>query len=222
MPTPTTHTTSALRQRPPPGSNSGHRKTGSLGSVGDTSNASSSSRLCDADRAAAPADAAADIADDDTTTCSSSSRGSCSCSSGVNVAGGQAAADAAHTTGVRSTRSRDPWLMARRVAGLHATFVFSGLWHMLIFYFATGLVTPHWLAFFSLQGPIMAAEAVLKHVCVGRWGVALPPLVSVPLTNLLLIVVARPLFFGPCDWSGLCTAMMANVRGGAGGAAHAR
>lgn len=103
--------------------------------------------------------------------------------------------------------------LLRRVVGLHATFVFSGLWHALIFFYATGRVTPHWFAFFSLQGPIMAAEAALKHVAARR-GWALPQLASVLLTNVLLIVVARPLFFGPCDASGLCSAMMDNVRGG--------
>jgi hypothetical protein len=41
--------------------------------------------------------------------------------------------------------------MLRRFAALQATFAFSGLWHLLIFYYATGLVTPHWFLFFSLQ-----------------------------------------------------------------------
>lgn len=99
----------------------------------------------------------------------------------------------------------------RRVSATHATFFVSGLWHMLIFYYATGLVTYHWLAFFTLQGPIMVVEAVLKHYAKAA-GFKLPYAVSVFLTNFLLIVVARPLFFGPCDWSGLCSSMMDNVK----------
>lgn len=98
-----------------------------------------------------------------------------------------------------------------RVAATHATFFFSGLWHMLIFYYATGLVTYHWLTFFTVQGPIMVAETLLKHYA-KKAGFKLPYPVQVFLANFLLIVVARPLFFGPCDWSGLCTAMMDNVK----------
>lgn len=100
----------------------------------------------------------------------------------------------------------------RRIAATHATFAFSGLWHMLIFYYATGLVTYHWPLFFSVQAPIMVAETVLK-LYARRLGLKLPTAVSVSLTNFLLIVVAQPLFFGPCDWSGMCTAMMDNVKG---------
>lgn len=101
--------------------------------------------------------------------------------------------------------------LLRRVAATHATFFFSGLWHLLIFYYATGLVTHHWLLFFSVQAPIMVAETTLKHFA-KKAGFALPVPVAVFLTNFLLIVVARPLFFGPCDWSGMCTAMMDNVK----------
>lgn len=39
----------------------------------------------------------------------------------------------------------------RRLLALQATFAFSGAWHVLIFYYATGLVSWHWFAFFSLQ-----------------------------------------------------------------------
>jgi hypothetical protein len=101
--------------------------------------------------------------------------------------------------------------VVRRVAATHATFFVSGLWHLLIFYYATGMVTYHWLAFFTLQGPIMVVEAVLKQYAKAV-GFKLPYAVSVFLTNFLLILVARPLFFGPCDWSGLCSSMMDNVK----------
>jgi hypothetical protein len=102
--------------------------------------------------------------------------------------------------------------MLRRVAATNATFLVSGLWHMLIFYYATGLVTYHWLAFFTVQGPIMVAEAACKHYA-KQAGFKLPYPASVFLANFLLIVVARPLFFGPCDWSGMCSAMLSNVKG---------
>jgi hypothetical protein len=84
----------------------------------------------------------------------------------------------------------------RRAAAVCATFVFSGLWHVFIWHHhrvgGTGLC---WLTFFSLQGPILVAEAALKGLWLRRWG--LPPLprwVSVPLTNFLLILIASELW----------------------------
>jgi hypothetical protein len=47
-------------------------------------------------------------------------------------------------------------------------------------------------------------------------GFALCRPLAVLLTNLMLIVVARPLFFGPCDWSGLCNAMFSTTRAALG------
>lgn len=111
-----------------------------------------------------------------------------------------------------STKAAKQQVLLRRLAALHATFAFSGVWHALIFYYATGLVTYHWFTFFSIQAPIMAVEAVLVKWAKRR-GLLLPRAVSIFLTNFLLIVVANPFFFGPCDWSGMCTAMMDNVKG---------
>eukprot|EP00775_Hariotina_reticulata_P004246 gene4246-4496_t len=88
----------------------------------------------------------------------------------------------------------------------------QSLWHMLIFYYATGLLTYHWLAFFSVQAPILTVEAILIKWCKAKQ-LMLPRPAAIFLTNFLLIVVANPLFFGPCDWSGLCTAMYDNISG---------
>ncbi|KAF6265333.1 hypothetical protein COO60DRAFT_1479936 [Scenedesmus sp. NREL 46B-D3] len=91
--------------------------------------------------------------------------------------------------------------MLRRLAALQATFAFSGLWHLLIFTMPLG----------CLQAPIMAAEAILVKWAKNRQ-LLLPRPVAIFLTNFLLIVVANPLFFGPCDWSGMCSAMFDNVQ----------
>jgi hypothetical protein len=58
----------------------------------------------------------------------------------------------------------------------------------------------------------MAAEAILIKWAEKRQLLLRRP-VAIFLTNFLLIVVANPLFFGPCDWSGMCTAMFDNVKG---------
>jgi hypothetical protein len=109
--------------------------------------------------------------------------------------------------------------LIRRALAVQATFLFSGLWHMLIWHHHhVGGLGWRWLAFFSVQAPIMIAEAALCALWLRAW--RLPPLprwVSVPLTNFLLIVVAEPLFFGPCDWSGMCGKMLGSVKGVGGG-----
>jgi hypothetical protein len=143
---------------------------------------------------------------------SSGSAGSIGSCSAVETGAPTAATPQLPAAAAAAARKETPaQAVMRRVAGTHATFFFSGLWHLLIFYYATGLVTYHWVTFFTVQGPIMVAETVLKHYA-KRAGLRLPYAASVFLTNFLLIVVARPLFFGPCDWSGLCTAMMDNVK----------
>ncbi|KIZ02506.1 hypothetical protein MNEG_5449 [Monoraphidium neglectum] len=106
-------------------------------------------------------------------------------------------------------------LLLRRAAALQATFLFSGLWHMLIW--RNHHVPGHgwrWLAFFSAQAPVIVAEAGLRALWLRRWRLPPPPRwASVLLTNFLLIVIADPLFFGPCDSSGMCPRMMESIKG---------
>lgn len=109
-----------------------------------------------------------------------------------------------------SSSSRNRKLL-RRYLALQATFAFSGAWHALIFYYNTGLWTWHWFAFFTVQAPIATAESLLIKAAT-KAGWQLPRGVSIFLTNFLLIVVANPLFFGPCDWSGMCANMMGTFK----------
>jgi len=80
----------------------------------------------------------------------------------------------------------------RRALALQATFLFSGLWHMFIWqHHHVGGAGWRWLAFFSLQAPIIVAEAALQRLWLrGRGLPPLPGWVSVPLTNFLLLVIA--------------------------------
>lgn len=128
---------------------------------------------------------------------------------GVAVSEGEDVPGGSSSSSSRLTKTQR---LLRRLAALQATFAFSGAWHALIFYYATGYITPHWFTFFSIQAPIMAVEAILIKWAKSRQ-MMLPRPVSIFLTNFLLIVVANPLFFGPCDWSGMCTAMLDNVKG---------
>lgn len=103
--------------------------------------------------------------------------------------------------------------MIRRIIASQATFAFSGVWHMLIFYFCTHTVGWRWFWFFTLQAPIIVVETAIIALAKSKQ-FALPKPVSIFLTNYLLIVVANPLFFGPCDTTGMCTRMMGSVKAG--------
>lgn len=96
--------------------------------------------------------------------------------------------------------------LLRRYLASQATFFFSGIWHWLIFYFASGQPGWLWVAFFTLQGPIIVVEALLQWWARQR-GLRLPTPLAIFMTNFLLIVVANPLFFGPCDDTGMCHRM---------------
>lgn len=105
----------------------------------------------------------------------------------------------------------------RRYLALQATFLLSGLWHALVLYrpnTGTWQGAWRWALFFSVQAPLMVGEALLSNFW--RRKLKMPPLpqpLRVVLTNALLIAVAMPLFFGPCDWTGMCGRMFEEARG---------
>lgn len=126
------------------------------------------------------------------------------------TAAGAGAAEAAAAAAARRVR---PSLL-RRYLATQATFAFSGAWHALIWW--TNMHYMDWMGwrwfwFFTIQAPIVAAESIIIRKAKKR-GLLLPTPVAVVLTNFLLIVVASPLLFGPCDWSGMCPRMMGNVK----------
>jgi hypothetical protein len=99
--------------------------------------------------------------------------------------------------------------LLRRCAALQATFVFSAVWHIAIFWYNTHVLCWRWVAFFSLQAPIVTVEMLLVTRARAA-GLQLPRWLSVLLTNLLLIVIARPLFFGPADDYGFAARCLSN------------
>lgn len=72
--------------------------------------------------------------------------------------------------------------------------------------------TGEWLIFFSLQGPIVVLEAIIR-----RWGRAQglrppPRLVAVPYTLLTLLIIAHFYFFPPAISSGIDSRFFNSVR----------
>lgn len=110
-------------------------------------------------------------------------------------------------TGSRTRRSP-----LRRFLGVQASFAFSGAWHTLIFYYATGQLNPHWFAFFSLQAPALLLEAAVQKAA-KRAGLRIPHVAAVVITNLAVLVFGSTLFCRPIDSSGLKQAFYDNVLG---------
>ncbi|EFJ48280.1 hypothetical protein VOLCADRAFT_91024 [Volvox carteri f. nagariensis] len=95
-----------------------------------------------------------------------------------------------------SGASRPPVSKMRRFWGLQAVFLFSGLWHILIFWYNTHVFSWRWCAFFAIQAP---PHGTVVRIARSDMGVCTTPIF---MANFLLIVVARPLFFGPTDTTG--------------------
>lgn len=81
----------------------------------------------------------------------------------------------------------------RRQLAAGATFFVSGLEHELFMAYATRRLGWRWLAFFSLQGLLLAAESGLKRRCAAA-GLRLHPAVASLAVLLVLGVTADTLF----------------------------
>ncbi|KAJ9525612.1 hypothetical protein QJQ45_003377 [Haematococcus lacustris] len=100
----------------------------------------------------------------------------------------------------------------RRLLGLQATFMFSGVWHILVFWYNTKVISMRWALFFIIQAPIVMAEALLLKAWRKAGLPLLPKPVRVVATNAALIAVAGPLFFGPADTTGFASRNLETVR----------
>jgi hypothetical protein len=101
---------------------------------------------------------------------------------------------------VSSTTFAPRW---RRQLAAAATFFVSGLEHELFTAYATHRVGWRWLAFFSLQGLLLALESALKRRAAAA-GLRLHPGVASLAVLLALGVTADNLF---CEWSHACLAL---------------
>jgi hypothetical protein len=118
----------------------------------------------------------------------------------------------------------------RRFLALQATFVLSGAWHAAVLYppnTGSWRGAWRWLLFFSLWAPALVAERRLVRAWRKARLPAPPRPLRVALVNALLIAVATPLFFGPCDSTGMCARMFEHARamvgwGGGGGGGEAK
>ena len=110
---------------------------------------------------------------------------------------------------------KTPLLRSRCLLAMQATFMFSSLWHQILFFYLTGsfIASWRWLLFFTLQGPLVAAEGVVKRLWRERVGVAVPVAVKVVVTNALLALLADVLFMQPLREHGVVQAMVEEALG---------
>lgn len=94
-------------------------------------------------------------------------------------------------------RSKPP--VSMRALGVLATFLVSGLVHELILaYVSPNHVFGGWFWYFTLQGPLVLIEAVLKSWAAAR-RIQLPRLVANVLTCAVCMTMATWLFFPPAE-----------------------
>jgi hypothetical protein len=113
---------------------------------------------------------------------------------------GQLPAPASPLLAASSTTFAPRW---RRQLAAAATFFVSGLEHELFMAYATHRIGWRWLAFFSLQGLLLALESGLKRRAAAA-GLRLHPAVASLAVLLALGVTADNLF---CEWLDVCHAL---------------
>ena len=62
--------------------------------------------------------------------------------------------------------------------------------------YSVGIVTGHWLLFFSLQAPLLFLEDVVKEWGAHR-GIKLPKIVSIPITLFLILIMTDVRLLSP-------------------------
>ncbi|GLC62928.1 hypothetical protein PLESTB_001960700 [Pleodorina starrii] len=127
---------------------------------------------------------------------------------GNGDAGGLGGRPASAAVAAAGGGARPPVSKLRRFLGLQAVFLFSGLWHILIFWYNTHVFSWRWCAFFAIQAPILMVER-LVHQVGKKTSIRVPHFLQVFAANFLLIAVARPLFFGPTDTTGFAARNLA-------------
>ena len=98
----------------------------------------------------------------------------------------------------RPVRPRQPGVL-RRATAVCASFAVSGVMHELFIFYLRGRVSGYWAAFFSVQGPLVVAEAGGRQ-WMKRRGLRIPRWLAVPLTLGTLLALGDLLFF-PGEWS---------------------
>jgi hypothetical protein len=98
-----------------------------------------------------------------------------------------------------------------RALAMMACFVVSGLVHELMFWYCQGSTTGLWLAFFSLQGPVILIEMVVQRL-IRKSGWQVPKWARVAVTLYVLMGLGHLFFFPPPVQSGLADRVTGSIK----------
>lgn len=98
----------------------------------------------------------------------------------------------------------------RRAAAVCVSFAVSGWLHEVFIIYLRGRLSGYWMAFFTLQGPLLVLESIGR-----RWlkkkGITVPTLVAIPLTLGLLLTLGDLLFFPDIVRMGIADQVVGNL-----------
>lgn len=98
----------------------------------------------------------------------------------------------------------------RRAMAVCTSFLVSGIFHEFFIIYLRGTVSGYWLAFFTVQGPLLVAESIGR-----RWlklrGIAVPKVLSIPLTLGTLLLLGDTLFFPGVRSNGVADQVVHNL-----------
>jgi hypothetical protein len=108
------------------------------------------------------------------------------------------------------TEDRIPVSRRRRALALCTSFLVSGIFHEIFIIYLRGRVSGYWLAFFTVQGPVLLVESLGR-----RWlklrGMAMPSFLSIPLTLGILLTLGDLLFFPDVTRMGIAGQIVQNL-----------
>ncbi|KAL4516762.1 hypothetical protein Ndes2526A_g05296 [Nannochloris sp. 'desiccata'] len=100
----------------------------------------------------------------------------------------------------------------RRAVAVCISFLVSGIFHEFFIIYLRGRISGYWLTFFTVQGPLLVFESTGR-----RWmklrGVAVPRVLSIPLTLGILFTLGDLLFFPSVRNNGIAEQVVQNLYG---------
>ena len=109
-----------------------------------------------------------------------------------------------------TVKSKVTLTFERRVAAVCASFIVSGLLHEVFIIYLRGRVSGYWLAFFSLQGPIIVLESLARRIA-RLYKIRVPNFVAVPLTIGALLLLGDAFFFYDINRMGIPAQVVGNI-----------
>ena len=99
----------------------------------------------------------------------------------------------------------------RRAMATCLSFIVSGILHEVFIIYLRGRISGYWLAFFSVQGPLVIAESFARRLLRARCIGGVPKFISIPATLGLLLTLGDLLFFPDVTRMGIVSQILKNL-----------